>query len=93
MSKETVTEELECADEVWHRVVQIVQEAMLTGVDCTDIMRQVRVIKGPEGTLVLTPAYKKMVDDNYKKMVKEAEEIQKAQAHNFNIVIPTKDSN
>ncbi len=66
------------ADEIWHRVVQIVQEAMMTGVDCADIMRQVRVVENDKGELVLTQDYKKMVNDNYEKMVNDAEELKKA---------------
>lgn len=74
-----MSKEYTMADEVWHRVVQIVQEAMLTGVDCADIMRQVRVAEGDDGELVLTKDYKKMVNENYDKMLKQAEELQKAQ--------------
>lgn len=38
-----MAQELKFADSIWHRVVQIVQEAMLTGVDCSDLLRQIRV--------------------------------------------------
>ncbi len=63
---------LALADEVWHRVVQIVQEAMLMGVDCADLLRQVRVSVGSDGALVLTPEYKKMVASHHQKWLDEA---------------------
>lgn len=59
-------------DDVWNRVVQIVQEAMLTATDCTDLLRQVRV--SSNGTIVsLTAEYRKVISDNYTKMVAELE--------------------
>ncbi len=78
------------ADEIWHRVVQIVQEAMMTGVDCADIMRQVRVVENDEGVLALTKGYKKMVNENYEKMVKDAEELKKAST-SINIITSKND--
>jgi hypothetical protein len=75
-----VSKEYAVADEVWHRVVQIVQEAMLTGVDCADIMRQIRLVEDGEKHLVLSEGYKEMVADNYAKMIIEVEEFRKAGA-------------
>ena len=68
------TREFSLADEVWHRVVQIVQEAMLTGVDCADLLRQVRVQESDAGTLVLTPQYRQMIKEHHQKLEKEIEE-------------------
>lgn len=67
------------SDSVWHRVVQIVQEAMLTGVDCADLMRQVRVCvdSQDESTLVLTPEYETQVLEMHKKYLEQVDELQK----------------
>lgn len=64
------------SDGVWHRVVCIVQEAILTGVDCADLLRQVRVVidDSNEQTLVLSPEYARFVKEHHEKLVKEAEE-------------------
>jgi hypothetical protein len=65
------------ADSVWHRVVQIVQEAMITGVDCADLMRQVRVQvdSNDETTLVLTTEYEAQVLNMHKKYLEEIESL------------------
>lgn len=68
----TGNQEFAIADEVWHRVVQIVQEAMLMGVDCADLLRQIRVSPN-ESQLVLTPAYNKMIAEHHAQLVAEAE--------------------
>lgn len=66
------------ADSVLHRVVQIVQEAFLTGVDCADIMRQIELQESSEsGRLELTEDYKQMVKAQHESMLKFAEEKQK----------------
>lgn len=73
-------------DSVLHRVVQIVQEAFLTGVDCADIMRQIELEEDKSGPpnrelprLVLTDSYKEMVRRHHEEMLKFAEEEQKRQ--------------
>ncbi len=66
-------EQIQLADEVWHRVVGIVQEAMLTGIDCADLLRQIRVRPGPEGALVLTEGYKRIVVAQHKELLEKAE--------------------
>lgn len=72
--------EYKISDGVWARVVQIVQEAMITGTDVADIMRMVRVEVSDEddSELVLTEQYKKMVVEHYSKMLADAEELQKS---------------
>lgn len=64
-------------DSVWHRVVQIVQEAMLTGVDCADLLRQVEVVQSSEKDssdfLVLTEEYKNRVEQQHKELLSKAE--------------------
>ena len=74
--------ELKLADEVLQRLVQIVQEALLTGVDVSDILRQVRVVLFEDvdqsdglGVLVLSPAYVKQVKETYDAMLARAEEL------------------
>jgi len=66
--------QMKFSDSVWHRVVQIVQEAMLTGVDCADLLRQVRVV--PDQTdphvLVLSSEYQKQVREMHEKLLSEA---------------------
>jgi hypothetical protein len=66
-------------DGVWHRVVQIVQEAMLMGVDCVDLMRQVEVCEDPEnaGELALTPEYANQVEKMHAAWLVKAEQLQK----------------
>lgn len=65
-------------DEVWHRVVQVVQEAILTGVDCTELLREIRVTEGTAGDLVLTEAYKTQVKEKHAEMVARAASLQNA---------------
>ena len=66
------------SDGVISRVAQILQEAILLGVDIVDILRQVEVHPGADGkTLELTPEYTKRVTDMHNKLVDEAFEKQK----------------
>lgn len=80
--------EFKFADSVWHRVVQIVQEAMLTGVDCADLLRQVAVVpdESDPNVLVLSSEYQKHVKATHQKMLNQAREIQAAQAGNKFII-------
>lgn len=79
-----MSEEFKFADSVWHRVVQIVQEAMMTGVDCADLLRQIRAVRSDadSGTLELSSSYQKQVKDMHDKMLKHAREVQAAQQGN-----------
>lgn len=64
------------ADEVWHRIVQIIQEAMLEGVDCADLLRMVRVTASDTtGDLVLTEEYKQSVKEMHEKLLEQAKEL------------------
>jgi len=80
--------EMKFADGVWHRVVQIVQEAMLTGVDCADLLRQVRVVPDASDphVLVLSDAYQKQIREMHEKMLQQAREMQAAQTGNKFII-------
>ena len=63
-------------DDVWNRVVQIVQEGMLMGVDVTDMMRQIRVHVHEDATVHLTPEYIEMVKGHHQAMLQQAEALQ-----------------
>lgn len=75
-------------DGVWHRVIQIVQEAMLSGVDCADLLRQIRVCgtSGDPTVLELTPDYQRQVREMHEKMLDHARELQAQQVGNRFIV-------
>ena len=75
-----MSDEFKFADSVWYRVVQIVQEAMLTGVDCADILRQVRVVSDStdDHVLVLSIDYERHVREMHDKMLQQARDIQSA---------------
>jgi len=73
---------MKIADSVWHRVVQVVQEGMLTGTDVSDSFRQIEVEpdEADENVLVLTAAYQKQVREMHEKMLKHIEEVQAQRA-------------
>jgi hypothetical protein len=73
-----MSSEFKFADTVWHRVVNIVQESMLTGVDCADLLRQMRVQPdaADPSVLVLTPAYEAQVRATHAKLLQQAKELQ-----------------
>lgn len=58
------------SDTVLYRVMQIVQEAMLTGIDCVDLLRMIRLepVNGSE-ELVLTQEYMDSVIAGHQKML------------------------
>ena len=66
---------LKLADSVLHRFVQIIQEAMLTGTDCADHMRMVRLVADSSDphTLVLSDEYKAQVEQIHQKYLAEIE--------------------
>lgn len=86
--EENMSDQLKFSDGVWHRVVQIVQEAMLTGVDCADLLRQVRVVPDASDphVLVLSTDYQRQVKDMHDKMLQQAKDIQAAQSGNKFII-------
>lgn len=68
------------ADAVWHRVVQVVQEAMLTGVDCSDLLRQIRLVPTDDPTVMtLSPGYLRQVKASHEKMLDKARELSASQ--------------
>lgn len=61
------------SDGVISRIAQILQEAILLGVDIVDILRQVEVYPNSDGTaLELTPEYSQRVVEMHRKLVEEA---------------------
>ena len=68
MSEETKKTTYVIGDDVWNRVVQMVQEGMLMGIDVVDIMRQVRVNVGDNNVLHLTPEYVENVKEQHQKI-------------------------
>lgn len=80
--------EMKFADSVWFRVVQIVQEAIITGTDCADLLRQISVV--PDSTdshvLVLNPEYEKQVKAMHEKLLQQAREMQAAHSGNKFII-------
>ncbi len=77
------------ADAVWHRVVQIVQESMVLGVDCSDLLRQIRVVpdESDDHVLVLSLEYQRQVREYHEKMLEQARELQ-AQTRGNKFLIP-----
>lgn len=77
MEEKNEQEQLVVSDTVWGRVVQIVQEAMLTGVDCADLLREIRLrhCDTRNDTLVMTDAYVEHVKKSHEKLLAQAEEL------------------
>jgi hypothetical protein len=64
---------LQFADSVSMRLVQIFQEAILTGVDGADLLRQVQLqpdVNDPN-VLVLTPEYQAQVRKSHEKLLED----------------------
>lgn len=65
------------SDNVSMRLIQIFQEAIMTGIDGADLLRMVRLqLDESDGeTLVLTPEYQKSVKESYEKLEEQAKEL------------------
>jgi hypothetical protein len=76
-----MSQELKLADTVWHRVVQIVQESLLTGVDCSDLLRQVRLVpeEGSSDTMTLSLGYMQQVKAQHQRLLDQARELSASQ--------------
>jgi len=68
------------SDNVIARIVQILQEGLMTGTDITDHMRMIRVEADDEGKLQLSADYVKQVNEGYEKL--NAEMLEKMKASN-----------
>jgi hypothetical protein len=68
------------SDNVLARIVQIVQEGFLLGIDVVDLMRQIEVQVSPDGSsLELTDAYAKKITEHHKQLLEDAELLKAAQ--------------
>lgn len=74
-----MSQEFKMADEVLYRIVQIVQESMILGVDCTDLFRQIRLVT-QDTEVVLSEQYKSQVTDMHNKWLENAVKLQEEQA-------------
>lgn len=71
------------ADDVLARIVQIIQEGIIMGVDVVDIMRQIEVQpSSDESCVVLTESYLKSVNEMHKKLLDEAENLKVKNSQN-----------
>jgi hypothetical protein len=66
------------SDEVLGRIVQIIQEAMIVGLDCVDLMRMIELQSSAdnESVLELCEDYRKRVEDMHEAWLKKARELQ-----------------
>lgn len=66
------------ADSVSMRLVQIFQEAIMTGVDGADLLRQVQLQpdESDPSVLVLSPEYRAQVTEMHAKLEAQAKELQ-----------------
>lgn len=71
-------------DEVWHRVIQIVQLAMLTGTDVADYLRQIEVLEKDPGELGLTQEYDEVFERTLEQLTARLVELQ-AQDEGFDL--------
>ena len=64
-------------DDVLRRIVQIMQEGMLTGTDVADHMRMIRLTPSTEDTesLVLTDDYIKMVETQHETLLRDLDNV------------------
>ena len=76
-------------DAVSMRMVQIFQEALITGCDGADLLRQVEVEVSSEdpSMLTLTEAYVKLVDRSYEELVKRAQELEKNHVQKGKVIL------
>lgn len=83
------------ADSVLRRVVNCIQEAMLTGVDCSDLLRQVRLTpdENDAEALVMTADYQQQVKEMHDKLEARAKELQEEQTNARLIIGGSGDSN
>ena len=65
------------SDNVLRRVVQLLQEGLLTGTDVTDHMRMIRLEENTDVSeqLELTTEYKKLVDGQHESMLREVDDL------------------
>ena len=65
------------SDNVLRRVVQLMQEGLLTGTDVTDHMRMIRLEENTDDSeqLELTAEYRSIVEGQHESMLREVDEL------------------
>lgn len=73
---------MKLSDQVLSRIVQIVQEGILTGTDVVDLLRQIDVEVDQQNVdeLVLTQNYCELVKKQHEKLLADAERLKAEQA-------------
>lgn len=84
---------MKLTDNVIARIAQIVQEAILTGTDCIDLLREIEVIQAPadESSLILTPEYELKVIESHNQLLEKAKRIQEERAQGASNIIGTQE--
>ena len=65
------------SDEIISQIAKLVQLAILTGTDVVDNLRMIRVTssENDDATLVLTPEYREICDNQVKSLMSDVEEL------------------
>lgn len=64
-------------DEVWHKIIQIIQLAMITGTDVVDYLRQIEVqLDNDTNTLGLTDNYNQVFERTLDQLTERLVELQ-----------------
>ena len=81
-------EKYKLSDSVLGRIVNIIQESMLLGRDCTDVMRLIELTPDEFDTtrLVLTSEYELLVKRDHDELLQRAEEL-KTQKNAQSIIV------
>jgi len=74
-------EEYKLSDEVIGQVAKLVQLAIITGTDVIDHLRMIRVTSSEldDSTLVLTPEYREVSENQVSQLLEEVSQIQDAE--------------
>jgi hypothetical protein len=76
-------------DSVLHRLVQILQESMILGIDISDIMKKIEVTpsKDDKTKLVLTDEYVESVKEWHKSLLDNAENLKKQENDSQKLIV------
>lgn len=74
-----MSQDYKLSDEILYRIVQILQEAILMGIDVTDMLRMIRVTTNETDQLVLSDAYKQQVEKMHEKWLDNVAKLQSEQ--------------
>lgn len=67
------------SDQVIARIAQIIQEGMFLGIDCVDLLRQIRMTAGDDASLYLTEDYKNTVKVMHDKLLADVDRLKAEQ--------------